>query len=65
MDKPNVPVLPSYLARIVDSLTERTPKITFNKKKKKTSSSQNIQLQGTEFDFFSSFTPVKVKEKIL
>ena len=45
MDKSNVPVLPEYLRRIVDSLEVRSSKVGISLAKD-TGSQQNIQLQA-------------------
>lgn len=70
MDKPNNPVLPSYLSAIINSLTVRSPKVSFGSNQGQVSSGansqQNVQLQGGDLmDMFGSFTPLKVKQKIL
>jgi hypothetical protein len=45
MDKPNIPVLPEYLRKIVDSLEVRSSKVGISLAKD-TGSQQNIQLQA-------------------
>ncbi len=49
MDKPNVPIIPSYINRIISSLNVRTSKVetvTSKAQINRVDSSQMIQLQG-------------------